>query len=37
MIVGPAMHGQSVRGKMSATEYNERVDSFVISCEYIWI
>ncbi len=28
MIVGSAMHRQSVRRKMSATDYNERVDSF---------
>ncbi len=28
VIDGSAMHRQYVRGKMSATEYNERVDSF---------
>ncbi len=28
LIVGLAMHRQSVRGKMSVTEYNERVNSF---------
>ncbi len=28
VIVGSAMHRQSVRGRMSVAEYNERVDSF---------
>ncbi len=28
VIVGSAMHRQSVRGRMFATEYNDRVDSF---------
>ncbi len=28
VIVGSAMHRQSVRGKISVSDYNERVDSF---------